>query len=217
MDFQDFLKLVPQISLAALPGKEAHALMAHKERIAAFENIDFEKITPRNAAVLVLLYPKNGQTHLVLIVRNLYEGVHSGQISFPGGKHEPEDLDFAQTALRETHEEVGVNPETVTIIKELTSIYIPPSNFMVYPFLALSKTEISFVPDATEVDTIIELPLAVFLDDKILVDLKMTTSYAHEIEVPAFAIQNQKVWGATAMVLSELKMILKNGSVTTRC
>ena len=180
-----------------------------KERIAAFENIDFEKITPKNAAVLVLLYPKNGQTHLVLIVRNLYEGVHSGQISFPGGKHEPEDLDFAQTALRETHEEVGVNPETVTIIKELTSIYIPPSNFMVYPFLALSKTEISFVPDATEVDTIIELPLAVFLDDKILVDLKMTTSYAHEIEVPAFAIQNQNVWGATAMVLSELKILLK--------
>ncbi len=208
MDFQDFLKLLPKIITAKLPGKEAHLKMAHKGRILELENTKQKEQNPRYAAVLMLLYPKANQTHLCLIVRNLYVGVHSGQIAFPGGKYEPTDADFAYTALRETHEEVGVSPDLVSIQKAFTPIYIPPSNFMVYPFLGTSNQEITFTPDPTEVDRIIELPLSVFMDDKILVQVRKTTSYASDFEVPAFAIQDQTVWGATAMIMNELKEII---------
>ena len=209
MDFHDFLKLVPQINTAKLPGSVAHLKMAYKGRILAFKNIDLQKITPRNAAVLMLLYPKEEKTHLALIVRNVYEGVHSGQISFPGGKHELTDVDLAQTALRETYEEVGVNPQWVTILRGFTSIYIPPSNFMVYPFLGICTQKINFVLDYNEVQQIIELPLSVFLDDKIVVNVQQTTTYATDFEVPAFLIENKTVWGATAMIMNELKIVLK--------
>jgi 8-oxo-dGTP pyrophosphatase MutT (NUDIX family) len=158
----------------------------------------------------MLFYPKNGMTHLVLIVRNSYEGVHSGQIAFPGGKWETEDADYSVTALRETHEEVGILPNQMEIIKLFTPTYIPPSNFMVYPFFGICKEEVCFVLDPTEVSSIIELPLSVFLSDKIIIEANMTTSYATNINVPAFEIEGHVVWGATAMMLSELKDVLKS-------
>jgi hypothetical protein len=96
------------------------------------------------------------------------------------------------------------------IIKTFTPMYIPPSDFMVHPFLGISKEEIVFIPDPTEVANIIELPLTVFLSDAIVTDAKLTTSYANDISVPAFKIEEHIVWGATAMMLSELKDVLKN-------
>ncbi|WP_366182637.1 CoA pyrophosphatase [Flavobacterium ovatum] len=210
MDFRYFLEIVPHIINAELPALTAHAKMAPLERMEQLNYIDLDKKDIKTAAVMMLLYPKASLTHLVLIVRNLYDGVHSGQIAFPGGKYESEDVDFAQTALRETYEEVGVHPDFVEIKKDFSPIYIPPSNFMVYPFLGVSQNEINFVPDPSEVDHIIELPLSVFMSDEIIVKVKMTTSYAHEIEVPAFEIEGQMVWGATAMILSELKEVLKS-------
>ena len=158
---------------------------------------------------MMLFYPKNGETHLVLIVRNSYKGVHSAQIAFPGGKFEPEDEIFSNTALRETHEEVGIHPENMEIIKTFTPMYIPPSNFMVHPFLGISKAEINFIADPEEVAGIIELPLAVFLSDRILIEANLSTSYATNVNVPAFEIEGHVVWGATAMMLSELKDVLK--------
>lgn len=208
MDFPSFLEFVPHIIAAELPAAAAHAKMAPLERMEELENIDFTAKKTKTAAVMMLLYPKNGLTHLVLIVRNLYEGVHSGQIAFPGGKYEEGDSDFAETALRETHEEVGVHPDFMEIKKDFTPIYIPPSNFLVYPFMGISTSEIIFVPDPSEVDRIIELPLSVFLNDDILVKVRISTSYATDIEVPAFEIEGQTVWGATAMMLSELKDVL---------
>ncbi|GIZ09912.1 CoA pyrophosphatase [Flavobacterium sp. UMI-01] len=210
MDFRHFLEIVPHIIKAELPALTAHAKMAPFERMEQLKNIDLNSPQIKTAAVMMLLYPKQSVTHLVLIVRNLYDGVHSGQIAFPGGKFELEDTDFAQTALRETHEEVGVSPEHVEIKKDFSPIYIPPSNFMVYPFLGISYHEIQFIPDPSEVDRVIELPLSVFLSDEIIVKVRMTTSYAQEIEVPAFEIDGQMVWGATAMILSELKEVLKS-------
>ncbi|WP_418263378.1 NUDIX hydrolase [Flavobacterium faecale] len=210
MDFRYFLEIVPHIIKADLPASIAHAKMAPMERMEQLQYIDLDKKEIKTAAVMMLLYPKASLTHLVLIVRNLYEGVHSGQIAFPGGKFELDDVDFAHTALRETHEEVGVPPDYVEIKKDFSPIYIPPSNFLVYPFLGISQNEIQFVPDPSEVDRVIELPLSVFLSDEIIVKVRMTTSYAHEIEVPAFEIEGQMVWGATAMILSELKEVLKS-------
>ncbi|MFV7234173.1 NUDIX hydrolase [Flavobacterium sp. ZB4R12] len=209
MDFQDFLKYVPNFAQAKLPAFEAQIKMAPLERIDALKNGIFDNKKSRKAAVMMLFYPKNGRTHLVLIVRSSYEGTHSSQIAFPGGKFEPEDAVFANTALRETHEEIGILPRNIEIIKPFTELYVPPSNFMVHPFLGISREEISFIPDPNEVANIIELPLSVFLSDEIIISAEMATSYAGKITVPAFKIEEHIVWGATAMMLSELKEVLK--------
>jgi 8-oxo-dGTP pyrophosphatase MutT (NUDIX family) len=193
----------------ALPANEAHFKMAPLERIESMKNLNLETKNPKTAAVMMLFYPKNGKTHLVLIVRNSYQGVHSAQVAFPGGKYEPRDQIFENTALRETHEEIGIHPERIEIKKAFTRLYIQPSNFMVYPFLGICKEEIVFIPDAAEVANIIELPLSVFLGDDILVSVNIATSYADNIRVPAFKINEHIVWGATAMMLSELKEVLK--------
>jgi 8-oxo-dGTP pyrophosphatase MutT (NUDIX family) len=209
MDFQEFLRFVPKLIDAKLPAFEAHIKMAPLERLESLKNIYLENKNPRIAAVMMLFYPKNERTHLVLIVRKTYKGVHSAQIAFPGGKYELDDDNYAETALRETHEEVGIHPDKIEILKPFTELYIPPSNFMVHPFLGISTEELVFVPEPSEVAEIIELPLSVFLSDSIVVDTNLSTSYADNINVPAFKIENHIVWGATAMMLSELKEVLK--------
>lgn len=209
MDFQDFLQHLPNIIPAELPAEKAHVKMAPLERVQLMKNLDLSTKNPRIAAVMMLLYPKNKKTHLILIVRNAYNGVHSSQIAFPGGKYEASDADFQETALRETHEEIGISPEKIEIIKQFTPMYIPPSNFLVHPFLGISSQELSFYPDIREVADIIELPLSVFLNDEIIIEATLSTSYADNISVPAFNIQNHMVWGATAMILSELREVLK--------
>ncbi|MEO6175115.1 MAG: CoA pyrophosphatase [Flavobacterium circumlabens] len=209
MDFQDFLQYVPNLIPVELPAVSAHIKMAPKERIEALKNQDFKAENPRIAAVMMLFYPKNEKTHLVLIVRNAYNGVHSSQIAFPGGKYETTDSGYEETALRETHEEVGVGPEKIKVIKQFSPMYIPPSNFLVHPFLGISSDELSFYPDAREVADVIELPLSVFLNDEIIIEARLSTSYGPNILVPAFNIQNHIVWGATAMILSELRDVLK--------
>jgi 8-oxo-dGTP pyrophosphatase MutT (NUDIX family) len=209
MNFQDFLEYVPKLTDVALPASEAHYRMAPKERIESLKNLNYDSLNPKDAAVLMLFYPKNGRTHLVLIVRNSYKGIHSAQIAFPGGKYETNDQTYENTALRETHEEIGVPPEKIEIIMPFTNLYIQPSNFMVYPFLGICKEEIIFVPDANEVAQIIELPLSDFLNDNLIITTKMSTSYAKNSTIPAFEINKHIVWGATAMMLSELKEVLK--------
>jgi len=210
MDFQDFLQIVPYLSAVNLPGEEAHNVMVPKERLEITKKINFDQIKYKKAGVMMLFYPKEGITHLVLIVRNSYKGVHSSQIAFPGGKYEKEDADFMQTALRETFEEIGIRQEKIEVLKAFTHLYIPPSNFMVFPFLGICRDEITFYPDPVEVADIIELPLTTFLSDSIVINARMTTSYAESIEVPAFKIDEHIVWGATAMMLSELKIVLNS-------
>ncbi len=209
MDFQDFLKHVSKLPDIDLPASEAHYKMAPLERIQSMKNLKISSLNPKPAAVMMLLYPKKGKTQLVLIVRNSYEGVHSAQIAFPGGKYESGDENFENTALRETFEEIGVNVDKIEIIMPFTNLYIQPSNFMVYPFLGICKEEIIFLPDGNEVADIIELPLRDFLDDNLIVNTKLSNSYAVDIEVPAFKIREHIIWGATAMILNELKEVLK--------
>jgi 8-oxo-dGTP pyrophosphatase MutT (NUDIX family) len=209
MDFQDFLKYVPKLIEVTLPASEAHYKMAPLERIESMKNLKTSNINPKSAAVMMLFYPKMGRTHLVLIVRNSYEGVHSAQIAFPGGKYESKDENFQITALRETHEEIGIPPDSIEIIMPFTNLYIQPSNFMVYPFLGICREEIIFIPDSNEVANIIELPLSDFLNDNLIVSVKLSTSYATDIAIPAFKIKEHIVWGATAMMLNELKEVLK--------
>ena len=209
MDFQYFLKYVPKLAEVDLPASEAHFKMASLDRIDILENLNLENENPRIAAVMMLLYPKNEKTHLVLILRNSYKGVHSSQIAFPGGKQESKDISFEATALRETYEEIGVPPDKMEVLMPFTQLFIPPSNFIVYPFLGICREEIIFIPNTNEVANIIELPLSDFLSDEIVISTEMETSFGERVTMPAFKIEEHIVWGATAMMLSELKEVLK--------
>ena len=210
MDFSDFLKYVPKIKQEKLLAEEAHLKMMPVERILEVEKINIPSNNPRKAAVMMLIYPKNDKSHLALIVRNTYPGVHSAQIGFPGGKVEIEDESLTHTALRETHEEIGIHPDKIEVIKTFTAVFIPPSNFIVAPFLGISNAELEFIEQEEEVAGIIEFPLLDFMNDKTIVNKIMDTSYGNNIEVPTFKINEHYVWGATAMMMSELKEVLKS-------
>lgn len=189
---------------------EAHLKMAPEDRKIALENTDFKNVKPKLASVLMLLYPKDNQAHLVLILRNSYEGVHSSQVAFPGGKVEQTDASYQKTALRETFEEIGIAEYQIEIIKDFSEIYIPPSNFKVFPFLGISHNELQFMPNEREVAKIIELSMAKFLKEGILESKTIATAYNQQLEVPGFNIDNHFVWGATAMILSELREAILN-------
>jgi 8-oxo-dGTP pyrophosphatase MutT (NUDIX family) len=209
MNFDLFFNAVTNVLNVELPSISSHVKMAPLERVKMMEENSYDLSSVRKAAVMMLFYPKNEVTHLVLIVRNSYPGVHSSQIAFPGGKVEEIDFDLKQTALRETHEEIGIHPNDIHVIRDFSSIYIPPSNFLVYPFLGVSQVELTFTLQEEEVAGIIELPLSTLLDDSTISNKNLETSYSKLIEVPVFQIEEHSVWGATAMMLSELKDVLK--------
>ncbi len=194
----------------SVPGESSHFVMAPDLRIKELNKIKIEERNPRNAAVMMLFYPKEAYTHIALILRPEYEGVHSGQIALPGGKVETFDRSYTDTALRETQEEVGVIVNTVNVVKPLTKVYIPPSNFWVHPFLGFTEKRPHFVLQEEEVAKVIEVPLEELLSDRNVTSQKLTTSYAQNIEVPSFQLNGYTVWGATAMMLSELKIFLKS-------
>lgn len=208
MLFESFLNYVPNVLNIGLPAARAHQKMVPPNRADLLKNCDFTKITPKNAGVLLLVYPKETQAQLALIMRTTY-GIHSSQIAFPGGKEEPEDSSLEQTAIRETFEEIGVPINSIKVITALSEVYVPPSNYMVYPFLAYANENLTFKLQEDEVAGIVELPLIHLLDDTIITTKIMQTSYADSIEVPGFYIDNHFVWGATAMILSEFKEVLK--------
>ncbi len=162
----------------------------------------------KEAAVLVLLYPHFHHLYLVLIRRNSYPGVHSDQVGLPGGKREQNET-FLQTALRETYEELGVAPQTIQLLGQLTPIYIPPSDFEVHPFVGYTSQRPLWIPDPREVSGIIETPLTTLLDDSIKRDEDMTLQ-GMTIRVPYYEIQGHQVWGATAIMLSELEGRLRS-------
>lgn len=209
MDFDKFREYIPKILTQTLPGELSHFEMIPPERMQIFENGKIDLTNARKACVMMLLYPKNNEPHLVLIVRNSYKGVHSSQIGFPGGKVEITDVSLEDTALRETYEEIGIHRDLIQVVRPFTPIYIPPSNFKVYPFLGYADKELRFVPNDREVFGIIELPLSVLLDEKTLVSRILSTSYMDEVSVPAFKFEEYYIWGATSQMLNELKDILK--------
>ncbi|MEW7291427.1 NUDIX hydrolase [Aquimarina sp. 2304DJ70-9] len=209
MTFETFKKLVPKIKKMSVPGESSHFIMAPEIRMKELNAIMIEERNPRNAAVMMLFYPKESTTHIALILRPEYEGVHSGQIALPGGKVEMQDQNYTETALRETQEEIGVHIHTVEVIKSLTKVYIPPSNFWVHPFMGFTEERPDFVLQKEEVAKVIEVPLAELLNEDNVKAQILSTSYAKNIEVPSFKLNSYVVWGATAMMLSELKMFLK--------
>ena len=211
MNFDAFAQQISKIKNLPLPGETSHYKMAPAERVEELKAIKTKKENPRKAGVMALFYPdKDGATRLLLILRNTYPGVHSNQIGFPGGKVEPSDRNLLATALRETEEEVGVPAAEITVIRPLSHLYIPPSNFEVYPYLGLCTKKQNFVIQETEVDALVEVLLTDFMDDSKIMDQKLTTSYSStKIAVPAFKLNGYVVWGATAMMLNEIKDLLR--------
>ena len=210
MQFSEFSTRIVKVKNLKLPGEDFHLKMAPIERLLELKRKAREIKTAKQAAVLCLFYPSSeGLAQLILILRKTYKGVHSAQIGFPGGKTEPGDRSLEHTALRETEEEVGIPAVDISVLKELTEIYIPPSNFFVQPFLGITGTTPQFIRQEDEVEALIEVPLLEFLDDKVKALQTLSTSYAKQIEVPAFQLQGHTVWGATAMMLNEVRELLK--------
>lgn len=167
----------------------------------------FNLLQAKKASVLCLFYPKDKIPHFVLMKRVSYPGVHSGQISFPGGQIE-ENENPLEAALRETYEETGVQVNEEDVLSAISEIYIPPSNFYVYPFIASLKETPSFKADETEVDYLVEVPVKEFIDPSNLKQKQLQYSYG-TFQAPYFHLQNETVWGATAMILGEVVEILK--------
>lgn len=207
MDSADFISgLQSRLQTSSLPGIMAHEALSptsHQLRLEAME----ANPNLRLSAVMILLYNKNQSLHFCLIQRPVYEGVHSRQVALPGGKKEIDDPSLAYTALRETEEEVGISKNGIAVIGELTELYIPPSGFLVHPFIGTCMGDMCFVPDLHEVQEIIEVPLHELLKPNAIREEKISVNTYMRTNVPCFVFNNKIVWGATAMILNEFREI----------
>lgn len=192
--------------LQELPGK-----LAHKEA-APYRNIDYDSLdlkTVRKSGVLILLYEKQAEPHIVLIERPIYKGTHSGQIALPGGKVEETDKDIVHTALREANEEVGVLMDDVEVVGQLSDVYIPVSNFLVSPVIGFVNYAPNFIAQEREVADIIELELQKLINTQHLATDNIKLSNGLKLQVPVFQFNQKTIWGATALMLNELRWVLR--------
>ncbi len=196
-----------------LPGTDVQWEMASSDRLVK----DFPRAPGEDsaeAAVLILLYRYNGRIQTVFMQRPEYNGVHGGQISFPGGKKENKDISLKETALRETSEETGIDISAVKIIGVLTPLFIPVSNIMVTPYVGWCNNKPVFKPEKKEVVFLIEADLAPFLDYSI-VSLKPFNIRGEQIDIQYFDYKGNVIWGATAMILHELLVIMNKANLSS--
>ena len=208
----DHLKALLQDGFTkGLPGKEAHVKMAPQP-------LDLRRFTtafaepPKKSGVLLLFYPDEGAVYFPLIKRPQYPGVHSGQVGFPGGKMEPTDPDILFTALREAEEEIGIDAGKVEVLGRLSDLYIPASNFLVTPVVGLIDQKPSFVPEQREVARIIATEVISLFHPEIRKQTKLAVGGGIYLDTPYFAVEHEVVWGASAMIFSELVQVLEQKS-----
>ncbi|GAB4535798.1 MAG: CoA pyrophosphatase [Anaerolineae bacterium] len=198
-----------------LPGLNAHLKMAPQPRPGWDPN---QALPPgcREGGVLILLYSRAERLHLVLTRRTETVRSHKGQISLPGGKREGSES-LLETALRETCEELGVPPSGTEVIGRLSALYTPPSNYCIHPFVGHRPVAPTFSPDPVEVAEVLEVPLVTLLDpSNRKVEYWPDARFESPRRVPFFDIGGQVVWGATAMILSELVTLIENEQGETR-
>jgi 8-oxo-dGTP pyrophosphatase MutT (NUDIX family) len=210
MNFQLFIQKLKDQMEQPLPGEVAQLKMAPAQRLAYMEYFNAGLKDSNQSAVLICLYPHLNSIYTVLMLRPSEQGAHSDQVSFPGGKFEDGDGSLEATALREAQEEVGIEPSSLVMIGKLTPVYIPVSNYLVHPFIAASFIRPDFSMNTREVKQIIETEITPFLNEAIKSHGIFNSGLRVEIEAPFYEIQKHKIWGATAMILSELETILQN-------
>jgi 8-oxo-dGTP pyrophosphatase MutT (NUDIX family) len=195
--------------LDPLPGIEAQMKMAPPIRTATMK----APADARLAGVMILLVESEKQWNTFLIKRTKFDNAHGGQISFPGGKYETYDENIIDTALRECEEEIGVQRNLIEVLGTLTPLYIPPSNFYVTPTIGFIQRIQAFKPSEKEVEEIIKVPLDLLFHHEIKATqiVNRSDDKQLEMETPVYALTNElTIWGATAMMISELEQVVKS-------
>ncbi|MBX3015433.1 MAG: CoA pyrophosphatase [Caldilineaceae bacterium] len=200
--FSPFIEQLAADLQRPLPGRTAQYRMAPQPRTGAGPD-DTVPADARRGGVLVLFYPRHEQPYLPLILRPTYDGVHSGQVGFPGGGQEEGDPDIVATALREAQEEIGIDLAPVQLLGQLSPLYVFASNYLVQPTVAWMTHAPTFQIDPHEVAALIEMPLLALLDPANH-RREQWQLRGRAVDVPFFQIQDYTIWGATAMMLSEL-------------
>ncbi|HEY9084118.1 MAG TPA: CoA pyrophosphatase [Vicingaceae bacterium] len=190
-----------------LPGIKTHL------EAAPYRKADVDELTKKQArqsGVLILFYEKNNILHTVLIKRAINNSNHSGQIAFPGGKKEEHDANLIETALREANEEIGIVKEHVEVIGKLTDVFIPVSNFLVAPVIGFIDYSPTFTLQISEVYDVVEVEIQTLIHPNTFQQQMVKLSGGAQLKVPCFVINKQIVWGATALMINELRYLIKD-------
>ncbi len=206
MDFQRFITQLKITINKDLPGEESH----QKMRVIYDQSIElpFSKINSTQAAVLILLYLADNEIYFFLTKRTDELKHHKGQISLPGGTQEGNEK-LIDTALRETQEEIGINKTSISIIGTITPLFVPVTGFMIYPFIGYSLNKLDPKPDPVEVATIFSVNISDLLNKENRTTEQRNIS-GYDVQVPYFKLNDYQVWGATSMILSEFRDLIKS-------
>ena len=206
MNFQRFITQLKITINKDIPGADSH----QKMRVIYDQSIElpFSKINSTQAAVLILLYLADNEIYFFLTKRTDERKHHKGQISLPGGTQE-ENEKLIDTSLRETQEEIGINKTSISIIGTITPLFVPVTGFMIYPFIGYSLNKLNPKPDPLEVATIFSVNISDLLNKE-----NRTTEQrnirGYDVQVPYFKLNDYQVWGATSMILSECRDLIKS-------
>ena len=208
-DINSYTSRISTLLHNGLPGPMVHKAMApaHRDELIML-NADRGKA--RLSSVMIILYPDAaGKINTIFTKRATYKGVHSAQIAFPGGKTEPLDPSLLHTALRETQEEIGVTIPEEKILGKLTDLFVPPSNFIISPYVAFLPSPPATCADACEVAEIFSVPVADFLSPEAAIEQTCLTALGDYRPMPGYKFEEHFIWGATAMIFSELLWVIK--------
>lgn len=213
--FEIFIEKIKEELGKKLPGNMAHEKMRPYFRLSPSLNVPISPFA-KASAVMCLLFEKENKVHLILIKRPDYQGVHGGQLAFPGGKPEPFDSNLLATAIRETYEEIGIEKEKISTLGQLSNVYVWASNFLVTPFIGFLESKPKYIKNTREVAEIIEIPISFLLREDIIKEKPMKSKLNNLMNAPYFDIDGKVLWGATAMMINELLEIIKRNEILNK-